>query len=742
MRFQPSPVSRTENKRSGSSRRSALGVSVLGGSGLSLAFSLGLSLPARPGVASQPSWVEFNAFVEIGQEGRILIYNKCPEVGQGIQTAFPMIVADELDAAWEDVHVGQAPINTKVYGHQRAAASYAILSSWDQLRSAGAVVRHMLISAAANIWSVDRDECSTRESKVFHQPTGRTLSYGELVHDAIDVPIPDPSAIPLKDEKDFRLIGKWVGGVENGEVVSGQPLYVSDISLPDMLYATYEKCPAFGGRVASANLEQVRALSGVIDAFVLEGTGRAAEIMPGVAIVATSTWAALQAKQALRVEWDEGGAATDSWSQSLAKAIDLAAERGNDIIVETGDVEQAIGNAALSLQATYSYPFIAHAPMEPQSCVAWHQGEEIKIWSSTQTPDTAINSIADLFRLDPKNVTLHQLRAGGAFGRRLYNDFVCEAVAISERVGAPVKLQWAREDDMRHDHYRPGGVHHVEGALDDRGRLIALRNHFVTFTHTGETTVRVGDMDAEEFPAGLIDNIQYTRSMLPWTTPTGALRAPKANAFAFVFQSFIHELATAAGRDHVEFLLEILGEPRWLDPGNVWALHTGRAAQVVKVAAERSGWGRVRTDGRSLGLGFYFSHASYFAEVAEVSVDAANRIVVHKVYVVGDAGKIVNFSGAMNQCEGSVIDGISAMFGQSVSIENGRIEEGNFDQYPLLKMADAPDVDVHLIQSDNSPTGLGEPALPPIIPAVANAIFAASGRRVRSLPLRKNGFNV
>jgi len=600
----------------------------------------------------------------------------------------------------------------------------------------------MIVSAAASRWGVAEDSCSTRNSKVFHKPSDRSMYYGDLVQEAARLPVPDVSSVKPKPGNDYRLIGQWVGGVDNQQIASGHPLYVTDTEMPDAVYATYDRCPAYGGRVLSANLEHILSLEGVIDAFILEGTGDPAEILPGIAIVAKSTWSALKAKEALEVEWDEQNASKDNWRESEIAALRLKNSSGADTIISKGSVDESMSEAAFKLEASYSYPFITHAPMEPQSCLAWHRGSEVEIWSSTQTPDTAISAVANLFDLNAEQVHLRQTRAGGAFGRRLYNNVVCEAVAISERVGAPVKLQWTREDETRNGFYRPGGVHHVAGAVDDTGKLVALRDHFVTFSHSGDETVRVGDMAPDEFPASLVENVEFTRTMLPWKIPTGALRAPKSNAFAFVFQSFLYELAHTVGRDHVEFLLEVLGEARWLDPGNVFALHTGRAAHVIRVAAERAGWGKALPSGRALGLGFYFSHASYFAEVAEVSVDSSDSVKVHKVTVVGDAGIIVNESGAKNQCEGSVIDGISAMLNQIITVERGRVKEGNFDDYPLIRMADAPAVDVHFIESDLHPSGLGEPALPPVIPAVCNAIFAASGRRVRSLPLRHEGFNV
>ena len=726
------------------SRRSILKITGLTGGGLALAFSLG-----RGGVfahaAEGPDGQVFepNGYIRIDPDGAIRIYAKNPEIGQGVKTSLPMILAEELDAAWSDVHVELSPVSEELYGRQGAGGSRSIPSCWDELRQAGAVARAMLVSAAARRWKVAEEECETADSAVMHSPTGRRLSYGELAVEAGGLPIPDPETVRLKSRDEYRLLGTRVSDVDIGKIVGGEPLYSSDHTVPGMLYAVYEKCPARRGTVVSANLDHVRSLKGVLDAFVLEGSGNVRDLAPGVAIVAESTWAALKAKLALVVEWDETNASKDTWSGSVAAARDLAGRPGAQVILDKGDVGDAFAQAANVVEASYSYPFIAHATMEPQNCVAWHRGDEIEIWAGSQSPQRAKTTIAEIFGVPKDKVIVHQFRAGGGFGRRSTNDAVCDAVAISERVGAPVKVQWTREDDMRNDHYRPGGFHHMSGALDGSGRLTALRDHFVTFTENGTDAIRLGDMGPVEFPAPLIDNVEYTKSLLPWAIPSGPWRAPRSNAFAFVFQSFLHELSTAAGRDHVEFLLDILGEPRWLEPGNTRSLNTGRTADVIKLAAEKAGWGTSRPEGRGLGLGFYFSHAGHIAEVAEVSMEADNKLTVHKVTVAADVGPIVNLSGAEGQMEGAVIDGISSMLSQTLSIENGRILEGNFDRYPLLKIAGAPEVvDVHFIQSEYPPTGLGEPALPPLIPAVANAIFDASGQRVRSLPLNLEGFSV
>ena len=722
------------------SRRTFLKLTGLAGGGLALGFH-----PGTPSVAqSQEAGGDFapNAFLNISTDGSILIYNKNPEVGQGIKTAFPMIVAEELDADWNDVRVEQSRISAAIYGRQVAGGSRSIPSAWNELREAGATARAMLVGAAAEEWGVPVAECSTADSAVTHDPTGRQLGYGELAEAAAALPVPDSGSLTLKSRSDYRLIGRRITGVDNERIVTGQPLFGIDTTLPGMVYASYSKCPATGGRVREANLDEIRALPGVLDAFVIEGNDVVTEVMPGVAIIGDSTWATQQARASLRIDWDESEASTDSWSSLAEQARALSGQKGSETVRDFGNVDRAFEAADRTLEAFYSYPFVSHAPLEPQNCTAWYRDGEIEIWAPSQTPQRAIQNVAGVLGIPGEKVTLHQTRIGGGFGRRLMNDYVCEVAAIAREVGAPVKLQWAREDDMAHDFYRPGGFHALKASLDGAGKLSGWEDHFVTFTHDGQRPVPAGGARGGEFPEGLAENYRMTQSMLPLATPTGPWRAPRSNAIAFAVQSFHHELAVAAGRDHLEFLLEAMGEPRWLEVGNEGALHTGRAAGVIKLAAERAGWGQPLPPGRGLGLAFYFSHAGHFAEVADVSVDTNRRLTVHKVTVAGDVGPIVNLSGAENQCQGAVMDGLSTMLGQEITMENGRVQESNFHQYPLLRMNNAPVVDVHFIDSDYPPTGLGEPALPPLAPAICNAIFAATGHRVRTLPLRKEGFHV
>ncbi len=727
----------TPKKAQDFSRRGFFKLSAAAGAGLVIAFAVNPKIAEAAAAAK-----EFvpNSFVRIAPDGVITIICKGPEIGQGIKTAFPLIIAEELDAAWSDVKVEQALIMPDIYGRQSAGGSTSIPANWDQLRKAGGVARAMLVSAAARQWGVKESELTAQDSAVIHSASGRKLKYGELAMKAAALPVPDPAKVPYKTRDQYRLLGKHYTGVENLEVVTGKPLFGIDVKLPGMLYAAYEKCPAVGGKVASANLDYIKTLPGVKDAFIIEGNGVVSEVMPGVAIVADSTWAAFRAKAALQIKWDETKASKDSWTKAVTKAHEIAAKRGDTVVFTKGDVEGAFKGAAKTVEAFYSYPFVPHATLEPQNTTAWYKGDSLEMWIPSQTSDRAKTQVAKLLGLKEAQCTLHQTRAGGGFGRRLVNDPACEAAAIASRMpGVPIKLTWTREDDMRHDFYRVGGFHNLRGALDAKGKLIGWSNHFITFSADGKTPVTGGNFPDNEFPQPLLAAAETSQTMLPLMTPCGAWRAPRSNGIAFAVQSFINELAVAAGRDHIEFFLEILGEPQHLPPKTIAALNTGRAADVVKLARDKSGWGKPMPKGRGLGFGFHFSHAGHVAEIAEVSVDANNKITVHKLTVAADIGPIINMSGAINQCQGAAVDGVSTMMNLMVNIENGRVIEGNFTEYPILRMKDAPQVDVHFIQSDNVPTGLGEPALPPAMPAIANAVYAASGRRLRSMPLRQAG---
>lgn len=722
-------------------RRGFLKLVGVAGGGLALAFYVGDRATALANTNGSEQGFAPNAFLRIAPDGSIVLYAKNPEVGQGVKTSLPMIVAEELDADWSKVRVEQSAVNSALYGRQVAGGSRSIPTNWDPLRRAGATARAMLVSAAAKEWGVGEGECATESSSVVHKASNRRLGYGELSVKAAALPVPDEKSLKLKERKDYKLLGKRVTGVDNASIVTGQPLFGIDQVVPGMQYAVFEKCPAVGGKVAEANLEEIRKLPGVTNAFVVAGTGKPTEVMPGVAIVATSTYAALAARRKLKVSWDESSASKDSWSKAVEEAKKLAKQSGPDSLRNTGDVDATLAKAR-GVEGFYTYPFVSHAPLEPQNCTASFKDGAVEVWAPTQTPDSAIQLVAGALGIPREKVTLHQIRGGGGFGRRLMNDYACEAAVISKQAGVPVKLQWTREDDMQHDFYRVGGFHSFKGGIDEAGKLVAWSDHFITFTQDGQKPTSGGDLSPDEFPALLLPNVRLTQTKLPLMIPTGPWRAPRSNSIAFAVQSFLHECAVAAKRDHLEFLLEVMGEPRWLQPNNEFALNTGRAAAVIKLAAEKAGWGKQLPKGRGLGLAFHFSHAGHFAEVAEVSVDANRKLTLHKVTVAGDIGPIINLSGAENQVEGSVVDGFSTALGLQLSYENGRIQETNFDRYPLLRIPHAPAVDVHFIRSEYSPTGVGEPALPPVAPAICNAIFAATGHRVRTLPLASEGFKV
>ena len=712
-------------------RRCFLKVSALAGGGLLLGL---YDTPAADLPSFSPS-----AFIRIDADGSVTVMAKNPEIGQGVKTSLPMIIAEELDVDWSNVRIVQADSDESKYGVQAAGGSRAIPRDWDNLRRVGAAGRAMLIAAAARTWSVPEPECHAASGTVHHRATGRTLPYGDLLEEAAALRPPDLASVPLKDPKDYRIIGKAISGVDNPAIVTGKPLFGIDVTVPGMLHAVFEKCPVFGGKVVSANLDEIRKLPGVRDAFVVEGGSALEGLLAGVAIVADTWWNARTARESLSVIWDEGPTAAQSSEEFARRAVELSGRPAEKKLRDDGDVEAALA-AGTVVKAAYSYPFLSHATLEPQNCTAHFKDGKVEIWAPTQLPQPGRSLVASTLGVSESDVTIHMMRIGGGFGRRLRNDYMVEAVWISKVIGAPVKLLWTREDDMQHDFYRPAGFHYLEGAVDG-ARITAWRDHFVSFTQGDGFASSAGISDSE-FPARFVPNFRLEASLIPFGIPTGPLRAPGSNALAFVFQSFIDELAHAAHRDPVQMRRDLLGEPRLVtNPDGKSGYHAGRMRAVLDLVAQKAGWGRTLPRGGGLGIAFHFSHAGYFAEVAEVAVDADSALKIVKVWVAGDVGRpIVNMSGAVAQVQGSVIDGIGEMLRQEITIEGGRARQGNFNVYELPRITDAPPVEVHFIQSDNPPTGLGEPALPPVIPAVCNAIFAATGKRVRTLPLSKAGF--
>ena len=447
-------------------RRSFLKLAGFAGGGLVLAFHLDArSARAEDAAGHETNTTTLNSFVRVAPDNTVTVYSKGPEIGQGIKTAFGLIIAEELDADWKTVKVDQAPINPKVYGYQGAGGSTSIPRGWDQLRQAGATARAMLIAAAAKQWNVPASECTAAASVVTHTSSGRKLTYGALAKDAAAQPVPDVAKVPLKTRAQYQLLGKRFTGVDNSKVVTGKPLFGIDVTMPGMLIASYTKCPAVGGKVKSANLDEIKKMPGVVDAFVLEGTGNPLEVMPGVAIVAKTTWDAFRAKAALKVEWDESGASKDSLTQAAAKAKELSAQMPAPE-TNVGDIDAAFASGAKVVEASYDYAMVGHQQLEPQNSTAWWHDGVMEMWTPSQQSDRGLAMIINMLKLPEDKVVIHQTRAGGGFGRRLMNDYLCEAAAIAMKVNAPVKLQWKREDDFAHDFFRVGGYHFLKGAVE------------------------------------------------------------------------------------------------------------------------------------------------------------------------------------------------------------------------------------------------------------------------------------
>ncbi len=745
------------------SRRAFLVAGAAAGGGLLINFSV----PVFAETASGPRRrYTLNAYIQIDPDNTVTIMSKCPEIGQGIKTSLPMVVAEELDADWKNVVAEQAPLDARAYGAQFAGGSFSTPMNYEPLRRVGAAAREMLVTAAARTWRVKPEECDTQIAGfVRHTGTSRKLSYGALAAKASQIKLaPDVlRTVKVKDPKDFRLIGKLISGVDNPLIVTGQPLFGIDMSLPGMKYAVFEKCPVFGGIPVSANLDAIKALPGIRDAFIVPGArptglpdGMAITLQDGIAIIGDSWWAANAALDKLVVQWNEGPVASQSTEQFDRMAVDLSTKPPGQVFRHDGDVDKAFASAAKVIEGQYAYPLVAHTPLEPMNATARYADGQVEVWAPTQNPAAGQGAIAKVLGIPPSKVTVHMTRAGGGFGRRLGTEYMAEAAVLSKMVGVPIKVLRNRKQDIQHEFYRPAGYHYFKAGLDSAGTLVAFRDHFITFTSDGEKLSNSANMDATEFPARFVPNLQYAQSLMLLGVPTGPMRAPQSNALGYAFQSFLDEVAVAAGKDPIQFRIDLFNTPHLVPnpppprgPGGgrrrgggglfgmMPAFDPKRAVGVLELVRDKSGWGQRKLPARTgMGVAFYYSHLGYVAQVMQVTVAREGTVKVDKVWIAADVGRqIVNPSGAINQLQGGTLDGISQALGQAITIDRGRVVQTNFDDYQLLRMNQAPPVDVFFNITDNMVTGLGEPAVPPAPPALCNAIAAATGKRVRKLPI-------
>ncbi|MFH6604599.1 molybdopterin cofactor-binding domain-containing protein [Maribacter algicola] len=716
-------------------RRSFLKSSALAGGGMMLSFSwLASCKPSPEQIKSLPKeWFDINGFLKIADNGLVTIMSPNPEIGQNIKTAMPMIVAEELDTAWEDVIVEQAPLNTDIFTRQLAGGSQSIRQGWESLRMAGATARHMLIAAAAEAWQVPAEEITTNAGVLSHKASDKSAGYGEMASAAANIPIPEEVA--LKDINDFKIIGTDRKNVDGPKIITGKPLFGLDVQEEGMLIAMIVHPPAFGMTYKSMDAEPVKSMPGIKDVFPIEVYPEEVEkqwsdgggIPQLVAIVGETTWQCMQAKKALTVEWEETSKLESSayHEEALTKLLNTTPQAPAR---EDGDVKKAFKNAAKVIERTYSAPFLAHNTMEPMNFFANVTSDKAELKGPIQTPEFLEKTLASRLDMPLEKIDIMMTRMGGGFGRRLYGHFGVEAAVISQKMQAPIKLVYTREDDMTQGTYRPAYKVRYKAGLDENGKLIAW--------HVRGAGANDDLVFENRFPAGAVDNYLAEKHRLDSNVTTGAWRAPRSNFIAGAEQSFLDEVAELAEKDPIDFRLELferaiadpVGDPEKND------YDPARYAGVLKLVKEKSGWNSGSNSNSLRGVSAYFCHNSYVAQVLDMEMEA-NTPTVKKVWCAVDCGIVINPLSGRNQIEGGIIDGIGHATYSQMTFKDGKPEQENFDKYQLIRQQQAPkEIETFYVDNGIDPTGLGEPSLPPISGALANALYKATGRRHYSQP--------
>ncbi len=727
------------------SRREFVRVGAVAGGGMLVGVSLPAVRPDRPGAQSAGT---FNAFLQINPNGTVVITAPAPEIGQGVRTSLPMLITEELGAAWKDVTVRQASADP-VYGGMAVGGSDSVVDYWEPLRRAGATARSMLIAAAATRWGVEPSTCTVDSGVVIHRASGRRQGFGELADDAARLPV--PTDVTLKSREDFTLIGQRLPRIDTDSIVRGTAIYGLDVRVPNMLYAVVERCPVHGGTMQSFDGTAARAVEGVRDVVevspMVVGGLLYGAVRPGVAVIADHTWAAIQGRRALNIEWNEGAHANES-TEGIRARFDARKHAPETRLRDEGSAETTIDASPTRVAAEYELPILAHACMEPMNFTVYVRKNGCEAWGPTQQPRLLRQVLAAALRIPLENVHVHPTMSGGGFGRRLAIDYGVEAAMVSRAVAGPVQVIWTREDDIRHDYYRAPSVHLLQGGLDANGRVTAWRHHILSASLLRNSVQNPSGppatydvQGAADFPFAL-DNVLIEYTPIDVGLQMGSWRSVSHSSNVFVVNAFVDELAAAAGRDPLELQRELIGEPRSQVvplplPGRRGRIRgdTGRLRGVLDLAAERGGWGRRLPEGWGRGIACTFYKNTYAAHVAEVSVDAG-RVRVRRIVAAMDCGLVVDPSGAEAQVEGAAMDGVATVLKWGITVERGRVQEGNFDRYHMLLMNEAPAVDVHFVASDLPPSGLGEPPYPSVAPAITNAIYDAAGKRIRRLPMR------
>jgi isoquinoline 1-oxidoreductase beta subunit len=729
-------------------RRTFLKTGAAGGA----ALLIGFHLPAR---ASDPAEEQekppinpLNAWVRITPDNHVTLILAKSEMGQGIMTALPMILAEELCLDWKQVSIEQAPTNPKIYDHG-TGGSGSVGGSWLPLRQAGAAAREMLIAAAAKKWEVGTETCKAQNGYVVHGHPERSYKYGELVLDASLLPIPNFKDVALKNSRDFTIIGHDTPRVEAALKATGIAKFGIDARPDGLLYAVVARCPVFYGKVGSFDATKAKAVPGVRDVFQIEVSGRGASTTGGVAVLADNSWAAIAGRKVLEVKWDEGAAASESTEELRNQFIANAAKPGK-VVRNEGDADAALASASKKVEAIYELPFAAHVCMEPMNCTVDIQADRAEAWVPTQAPQWAQAVIAEAAKLPPEKVVVHTMLMGGGFGRRYQADFVMEAAQVAKTAGKPVMVVWTREDDMQHDFYRPASYHKCQGAVDAAGNLAAWK-HFQTSTSIAAKWREKGEENAEqgEFGTGATvpyssPNIRIEYTLAHSSAPRAWWRSVEHSSSGFVVESFVDELAAAAGQDPLEFRLRLIGEsrkiPQFGEGPDAPPLDTARLKAVLQLAAEKAGWGKPLPEGEGRGIAGFFSFDTYTAAVAEISI-GQNILKIKRFVCAVDCGRVVNPNGVRAQVESAAIYALTATLKDAITVERGRIVQSNFNDYQMMRMKEAPPIEVHLVASEEKPTGIGEPTVPVIAPALCNAIFNARRKskrdvRIRRLPIR------